>query len=75
VRFYSFSGQAWAEGKGELAMSRHAWTADKKRTVHIFARIMTKQKTTSRNTDIMLRAANANTSVPFSAETFDAFQP
>jgi len=32
-------GQAWAEGKGKLAASRHARTADGKRTVHIFAMI------------------------------------
>jgi len=30
VRIYSFLGQAWAEGKGELATSRRARTADRK---------------------------------------------
>jgi len=38
VRINFFLGQAWAEGKGELATSRRARTADRNWAVHTYPR-------------------------------------
>ena len=39
AHFFLFLGRAWAEGKGELATSHRARTADRKWTVHVLAMI------------------------------------
>jgi len=56
---HEFSGQVSAAGKGELATSRRARTADRERTVHIFAmsyisRSHVKNDSTKKQTIIVL---------------------